>query len=78
MNTATVQVKLTRKEKEQLSHLALRYGFSLPEFSRRILTEIASEIPEESLSEYVHPKKIKASLDRALRDWRHGRVRAQL
>ena len=58
--------------------LALRFGLSLPEFSRRILEEVPSDIQEESFSDYEDSKELKASFSRALRDWRTGRVHTAL
>ena len=77
MNT-TVTIKLPKREKERLVRLAMRYGFSLPEFSRRILGELTENFPEESFTDYYNPKALKTSLKRALRDWRHGRVRTRV
>lgn len=74
----TVIIKLPKKEKERLLRMALRYGFSLPEFSRRILGELIATFPEESFADYRQPKALRASLKRALRDWRHGRVRTRV
>ena len=74
----TISIELPREEKERLSRLALRYGLSLPEFSRRILQELASEIPEESFDDYEHPAKLRASFKRALHDWKAGRIRTRL
>lgn len=74
----TIAVALPKEKKAKLERLALRYGLSLPEFSRRVLEELAAEIPTESLSGYKHPKRIKASLARALRDWKAGRVTERL
>lgn len=76
MNVLTIL--LPKKEKERLSRLALRYGLSLPEFSRRILEEVASDIPEESFEDYDNPKRLKDSFKRALRDWHLGRVYTRL
>lgn len=73
-----VTIPLSKKEHERLARLALRYGLSLPKFSRLILQELASEIPEESLEEYEHPERVRASFTRALRDYRAGRVHAKL
>lgn len=75
---STLTIALSKKEKLRLSRLALRYGLSLAEFSRCVLEQIASEIPEESLRDYVKPRALKASLRRALRDWQVGRVHAKL
>ena len=74
----SISIALPRDEKERLSRLALRYGLSLPEFSRHILQEVASEIPEESLDDYEHPARLRASFKRALRDWKVGRTRTHL
>lgn len=74
----TISIALPKREQERLQRLALRYGLSLVEFSRRILQEISSEIPEESLDDYENPKEVKASLNRAMRDWRAGRVYTSL
>mgnify|MGYP001564734249 FL=1 len=74
----SISIELPRGEKERLSRLALRYGLSLSEFSRRILQEIASEIPEESFNDYEHPARLRVSFKRALRDWKAGRIRTRL
>lgn len=74
----SISIELPRDEKERLTRLALRYGLSLPEFSGRILREVASDIPEESFSDYEHPAKLRASFKRALRDWKTGRTRTSL
>lgn len=76
--SSTITIKLPRQEQERLSRLALRYGLSLPEFSRRVLEELAAEFPEDSFANYQNPKALKASFLRALRDWRAGRVSARL
>ena len=75
---SNVSVTLPRPERERLTRLALRYGLSLPEFSRRVLVEIASDIPEESFSDYEQPRALRTSFRRALRDWRAGRVRNRI
>lgn len=67
-------ISFSKKEEERLGRLALRYGLSLPEFSRRILTELISEIPEESFDDYENPTALRASFQRALRDWRARKV----
>lgn len=73
-----ITITLPKKDKERLSRLALRYGMSLPEFSRRVLEELTSEIPEESFEDYENPKELRASFARALRDWKKGRVNSRL
>ena len=74
----TLTIPLPKKDEERLRHFALSYGFSLPEFSRRILQELSSEIPEESFADYEHSKELRASFNRALRDWKAGRVSSRL
>lgn len=71
-------VPLTKPERERLQKIALQYGLSLAELSRRILTEIATIIPEERLEEYRAPKRLAASLKRAQKDYQAGRVRLYL
>ena len=71
-------VNLPKKEKTRLTRIALRYGLSLPEFSRRVLQELADEIPEESFEDYSNVRKLKASYKRALADWRTGRISSRL
>jgi len=78
MAMGSVTITLSKREEERLTRLALRYGLSLTEFSRRVLEEVSSEIPEESLADYENPKALKNSLTRALRDWHAGRVTAEL
>jgi hypothetical protein len=76
MNTLTIN--LPRKDKENLEHLALQYGLSLPEFSRKVLHELSSNISEESFDDYENPNQLKASYQRALKDWKVGRVSSKL
>ena len=69
-----LSIPLPKQKQEQLTRLALRYGLSLPEFSRRVLEELSSDIPEESFDDYENPKELKASFNRAMRDVQAGRV----
>lgn len=75
---STITISLPKQEKDRLERLALRYGLSLPELSRRVLEEISSDIPEESLNEYLRPRELASSLKQALQDWQRGHVQAQL
>ncbi len=75
---AALTIALSKREKTRLTRLALRFGLSLTEFSRRVLQEIASEIPEESFQHYENPRALKASLNRALGDWQAGRMSTKL
>ena len=75
---STITIPVSERERERLSRLALRFGLSLPQFSRRVLGELASEIPEESFDDYEHSKGLRASFSRALRQYRDGRVTTHL
>ncbi len=74
----TLNIPLAKGTKERLTRIAIRYGLSLRDFSRHVLEEVTEDIPEEKLSDYAQPKRLEASLRRALRDWRAGRVRRKL
>lgn len=74
----SISFTLSKKEHERLTRLALHYGLSLSKFSRLILQELASEIPQESFDEYEYPARVRASFTRALRDYRSGRVHTKL
>ena len=74
----TLNIPLSKKDQERLSGLALSYGLSLREFSKSILTQLLSKIPEESFDDYEKPQELKTSFQRALRDWRSGRVHTRL
>jgi len=74
----TLTIKLNKSEEERLSRLALNYGLSLPEFSRKILIQLSNSFPSETWEEYKNPKALKASLNRALKDFTAGRVQTQL
>ena len=76
--TMTIPITLAKEEKKRLERLALSYGLSLPELSRRVLENIAAEIPEESLDEYEHPKQLIASYKQALLDWKKGKTHTKL
>lgn len=69
-----ITVTLKKQEHEKLHRLALQYGLSLKDFTKKILIEINETIPTESFKDYTNPKKAKASYERGLRDWRAGRV----
>lgn len=72
MNTSTITIKLQNNDKERLLDLSLQYGISIREFLGKIISQLASEIPEELLSEYEHSKALKKSLDKALLDYKKG------
>jgi len=74
----SITISLPKHEKDRLERLALRYGLSLPELSQRVLEAVSSDIPEESLREYMRPRELASSLKQALQDWQRGRVHAQL
>ena len=45
---------------------------------RSLRSEIAALIPTESLEEYTHPRRVRASLKRALKEYKNGRVSSTL
>lgn len=69
-----VTIPMPAKEIDRLNRLALRYGFSLEELAVRVLRELSSTTPAESIEDYKNPRELRASLNRALRDYRSGRV----
>lgn len=77
MNTS-IKIPLSKKNKERLDRLALRYGLSLPDFSSRILSEVSSDISEESFEDYLQPQNLKVSFNKALREYQTGKVRNRL
>lgn len=74
----TITIAIPKKEKERLSRLALNFGLSLPEFSRRVLVELNDTLPTESFDDYENPKKVKAEFNKAMRNLKAGRVKARL
>jgi len=74
----TLTIKLNQTEMKRLSRLALRYGLSLPEFTRKVLVELEEAFPHESFEDYEDAGALKDSFERALSDWRSGRVQSRL
>ncbi|HMG73888.1 MAG TPA: hypothetical protein VK582_10335 [Pyrinomonadaceae bacterium] len=74
----TLTIKLNQTEMKRLSRLALRYGLSLPEFTRKVLVELEEAFPHESFEDYEDAGALKDSFERALGDWRSGRVQTRL
>ena len=74
----TLTIKLNQTEMKRLSRLALRYGLSLPEFTRKVLVELEEPFPHESFEDYENAGALKDSFERALSDWRSGRVQTRL
>ena len=78
---ASLTIALPKREKERLSQLALLYGLSLDELSRRIIAEATQtllQIPEESIEEYENADEIRRSLRRALQHERQGKILQEL
>ncbi len=74
----TLTITLQKLEKEKLSKLALRYGLSLPEFSRQVLVQLNDSFEKESFADYKNSKKLKSSFQRALKDFHDGRIQSRL
>ena len=77
MNTM-IKVSVGQNHAERLHRLALRYGLSLDGFVSHLLSEISTDIPEETLPEYKAPRALSASIKRGLADWEAGRTSAKL
>ena len=74
----TLTIKLNQTEMKRLSRLALRYGLSLPDFTGKVLVELEEAFPHESFEDYKDAGALKDSFERALSDWRSGRVQTRL
>ncbi|MDX6383493.1 MAG: hypothetical protein QOK48_1066 [Blastocatellia bacterium] len=74
----TLTVKLNQTEMKRLSRLALRYGLSLPEFTRKVLVELEDAFPPDSFEDYEDAAALRTSFKQALIDWRSGRVQTRL
>lgn len=66
--SSTLTVTLPKADRERLTRLALSYGLSLKEFSRRILSEISSDIAQESFREYTNSNALKRSFRQAMKE----------
>jgi hypothetical protein len=78
MVSSHITIDLPLKRKEELTRIALLYGLSLQEFTRHVLERITTSMPEESLSEYAHPERIRRSLKNALKEWQSGKAADKL
>ena len=76
MNTITVKVK--NSEKERLSAIAMRYGLTLPELAKKVLSEVREQFELESLNDYENPAEIRKALKSALSDYKKGRFLTKL
>lgn len=74
----SLSIPLPKRERNRLGRLAMRYGCSLPEFASRVLRELHDALPTESIADYERPRALRASLNRALDDWRRGHTRNRL
>ena len=74
----TLTIAFEKKEKERLSRVAMSFGLSLPEFSRRVLTELEMAFPTESFNDYENSKAVKASFNKALKNLEAGRVKTKV
>ena len=74
ISNSLLTVNLSRLEKERLHRLALRYGLSLQEFSKKVLEELTSEFLEESWRDYESPKVLRASFAKASHEYYFKRM----
>lgn len=73
-----ITINLKNREKERLSRIALFYGLSLPELFHKLILELEHTLPTERLEDYDNPRAVKASLNRAMKDLKAGRVSRSL
>lgn len=73
-----ITVTFNKQEKDRLSRLALSYGLSLPDFTRKVLTELNETFPTESFKDYKNPRAVERAFIRALSNLKAGRVRANI
>ncbi|HAZ28265.1 MAG TPA: hypothetical protein DCY48_00625 [Candidatus Magasanikbacteria bacterium] len=71
-------ISLSKQEHAELKNIALSFGFSLSEFSSRLLQQFLRELPKESLNDFEHPKALTRSLKRALQEYKHGKLAPKL
>ncbi len=73
----TLNIPLSKTDKERLTIRAKRFGFPLYEFSLLALKTFIP-LPQESLREYEHPLSIKKAIRRARKEYREGKVHTTL
>ncbi len=81
MDKNNITLSLSKIQTKKVKEATARYGFSAEYFLSRVIidaTRTLLEIPEESLDEYENPDEIRASLKRALADFRAGRISENL
>ena len=70
MNKITLNIP--KKNVRKLSSLALRYGLSIDDLLTKILSNISSDIEEESWSQYS--STTIASFKRGIADFKSGKI----
>lgn len=73
-----ITVTFNKQEKDRLSRLALSYGLSLPDFTRKVLTKFNETFPTESFKDYENPKAVERSFNRALSNLKAGRIKTSI
>lgn len=73
-----VTITFNKQEKDRLSRLALSYGLSLSDLSRKVLTELNETFPIESFKDYKNPRAVERAFNRALSNLKAGRVKTNL
>lgn len=74
----TINIKLNNSEKQRLSAIAMRYGLTLPELTKKILQQIREQFKTESLDEYKNPEKVAKAIKTALGDYKKGKFLTKL
>ena len=75
---ATLTIKLNSSEKTRLTSLAIRYGLSISELAKKVIGEISSYFPEESILEYKNPTKLKKNLSKSVTEYKKGKFFTKL
>ncbi len=71
-----ISVKLNKIKAKELQRLGLMFGLSIESLASKILDEVASNIGQESWSDYS--TQSKTSFKRGLADFKAGRVSTSL
>lgn len=75
---SSITISLPKQEKNKLTKIAGNLGISVSELSRRVLAELNSMLPIETIREYANPVSLKTSLRHAMKDWKEERVNVSL
>jgi hypothetical protein len=72
----TITFKIDKSKARELEKLALRFGLSIESLTSKIISNVTSDISEESWSDYTASSK--ASFKKGLSDLKAGRTFSSL